>query len=119
MREELAPSPPAKPEVTSIGLIGESGAVVVGRQVLPACEGVFAPLPPNLPAALRAALQEGGITRLYAHQREAIDATLSGDNVLLTTGTASGKSLAYQLPALARQLNDPGATVLALYPTKA
>lgn len=105
--------------MTTTGLIGESDAAVVGRQVLPASQGDFAPLPENLPAALREALDEAGITRLYAHQREAIDAVVGGENVLLTTGTASGKSLAYQLPALARQLSDPAATVLALYPTKA
>jgi DEAD/DEAH box helicase domain-containing protein len=105
--------------MTTVGLITEVGAQVVGRRVLPATEGAFAPLPANLPGALAAALDEAGITRLYVHQREAIDAIGSGENVLLTTGTASGKSLAYQLPALARQLQDPAATVLALYPTKA
>jgi DEAD/DEAH box helicase domain-containing protein len=116
VREGLA-SEPALP--TTTGLIARGGAQVVGRRVLPASEGVFAPLPENLPDALRVALDETGITRLYKHQREAIDAIGSGESVLLTTGTASGKSLAYQLPAIARQLIDPTATMLALYPTKA
>jgi DEAD/DEAH box helicase domain-containing protein len=115
----FAPGPVLADVMTTTELIAVSGAQVAGRQVLPASEGLFAPLPGNLPAALRVALDEAGITRLYAHQREAIDAIGSGENVLLTTGTASGKSLAYQLPALSRQLSDPAATVLALYPTKA
>jgi DEAD/DEAH box helicase domain-containing protein len=105
--------------MTTTELIAESGARVVGCQVLPPSNGVFAPLPPDLPSALATALEAAGITRLYRHQREGIDAIGSGENVLLTTGTASGKSLAYLLPALARQLSDPAATVLALYPTKA
>ncbi|HEX7004315.1 MAG TPA: DEAD/DEAH box helicase [Trueperaceae bacterium] len=100
-------------------LVAPSGAEVVGRQVLPASEGEFASLPEHMPPPLATALHEAGITRLYRHQREAIDAVEAGENVLLTTGTASGKSLAYQLPALAKQLNDPAATVLMLYPTKA
>ena len=102
-----------------MALITEGGAEVVGRQVLPASEAELAPLPTGLPDSLLDALAAAGIDHLYRHQREAIDAIANGESVLLTTGTASGKSLAYQLPALARQLGDPAATMLALYPTKA
>src|SRR5699024_2203011 len=64
-------------------------------------------------------LTGAGITSLHLHQQQAIAANFRGEDVLLTTGTASGKSLAYQIPALTRQLGDPAATALFLYPTEA
>lgn len=99
--------------------LGELGTETVAARSLPPRDGSFAPLPGDLPAPLRAALAEEGIERLYLHQRAAVDAVSAGDDVLITTGTASGKSLAYQLPILAGQLGDPAATALALFPTKA
>jgi len=60
-----------------------------------------------------------GITRLYRHQVEAVDALLGGQDVLLTTGTASGKSLCFQIPILQRLLSDPQATALLVFPLKA
>lgn len=91
----------------------------MGRQILPAAAGESVPLPAGLPEPLKLALQETGVNNLYLHQREAMVATLRGEHVLLTTGTASGKSLAFQVPALGMQLADPQATALVLYPTKA
>ncbi len=100
-------------------VVAALGAELVARRLLPPRDGDFASLPDDLPAPLGRALSEAGVTRLYAHQRAALDAIAAGRDVLLTTGTASGKSLAYQLPILAEQLRDPGATALALFPTKA
>ena len=68
---------------------------------------------------LQRALADTGIARLYAHQAEALDAALSGENVLVSTPTASGKSLVFALPALDGALEGRGATSLFLYPTKA
>lgn len=100
-------------------LINVTGARVVGRETAPATPGESVPLPAGLPEPLKHALAGMGITHLHLHQRDAAAAVARGENVLLTTGTASGKSLAFQLPALGRQLADPAATMLALYPTKA
>ena len=97
----------------------ELGVERIARRELPPRDGAFAPLPDDLPDALRRALAEVGVTRLYRHQRAALDVLEDGRDVLLTSGTASGKSLAYQLPLLAAQLHDPAATAVALYPTKA
>ncbi|MFP4608442.1 MAG: DEAD/DEAH box helicase [Candidatus Aenigmatarchaeota archaeon] len=67
---------------------------------------------------LRERLSQEGI-ELYSHQAETIDEFLCGEDVCLTTGTASGKTLAYAL-CLANILHeDPSSTFLALYPTKA
>ena len=60
-----------------------------------------------------------GITRLYRHQAEAIEALLGEQDVLLTTGTASGKSLCFQIPILQALLADPQATALFVFPMKA
>jgi len=60
-----------------------------------------------------------GIERFYSHQAEAVRALLDGEDVLVTTGAASGKSLCYQVPILEALLKDPGSTALLLFPTKA
>jgi DEAD/DEAH box helicase domain-containing protein len=65
------------------------------------------------------ALRGTGVTRPWRHQRDAAELAWTGHNVVLATGTASGKSLAYQLPVLSTLLNDPKATALYLSPTKA
>jgi DEAD/DEAH box helicase domain-containing protein len=72
-----------------------------------------------VPAELRSALENRGIVAPWEHQAAAAELAWSGRHVVLATGTASGKSLAYQLPALAALLADPRATVLYLSPTKA
>jgi DEAD/DEAH box helicase domain-containing protein len=72
-----------------------------------------------VPAELRAALADQGVVAPWRHQAEAADHAYAGRHVVIATGTASGKSLAYQLPALATLLTDPRATALYLAPTKA
>ncbi len=72
-----------------------------------------------LPRELAQALAATGIERLFTHQAEALDAVRAGDNVLVTTPTASGKSLVFAVPALEAALDGDGATSLFLYPTKA
>ena len=79
----------------------------------------IAPLPDELHRELRAALARQGIEQLYAHQAEAWTATRGGDNVIVTTGTASGKTLAFNLPVLDALATDPKNRALYLYPTKA
>jgi len=64
-------------------------------------------------------LATDGIERLYSHQAEAIDNIREGRDVLIVTGTASGKSLCYQLPLIEMLETDPAGRALLLYPTKA
>ena len=75
--------------------------------------------PKDLDPRLVAAIQRRGIERPYVHQAEAMEAALSGDHVVLSTSTASGKTLAYNGAALNTLLNDPEACALYLFPTKA
>lgn len=75
--------------------------------------------PPDFPPALGAMLRALGVDALYSHQVEAWEAARQGKHLVLTTGTASGKSLAYHLPVLAALITDPQARALYLFPTKA
>jgi DEAD/DEAH box helicase domain-containing protein len=68
---------------------------------------------------LRTRLEERGVAAPWRHQVDAAELARSGRHVVVATGTASGKSLAYQLPALTRLAEDPRACVLYLAPTKA
>jgi DEAD/DEAH box helicase domain-containing protein len=75
-------------------------------------------IPSSLSPALRSALANAGIEELYEHQLEALDAAGKGD-VIVTSGTASGKSLSFNLPVLDALERDTRARALYLYPTKA
>lgn len=86
---------------------------------VPASAGQAVPWPGWVPEPLRAAFVGRGVVAPWQHQAEAADLAYGGQHVIIATGTGSGKSLAYQLPALATLLTDPRATVLYLAPTKA
>ena len=88
-------------------------------EVVPARAGDVAPLPAELDDGLRRVLRARGIERLYGHQADAYGRVRAGDNVVLVTPTASGKTLAYNLPILSHFLRDALATALYLFPTKA
>jgi len=75
-------------------------------------------VPEDLHPSLREALDEAGIEALWSHQGEALEAAREG-SVMVTSGTASGKSLAFNLPVLDTLAHDPRARALYLYPTKA
>ena len=77
-----------------------------------------APFPEDLHPAVADALHGRGVGSLYAHQAEAFEAAREG-HVMVTTATASGKSLAFNLPVLHTLAADPRARALYLYPTKA
>ncbi len=75
-------------------------------------------VPEGLSSDTKQALKRAGIDALYEHQVEALDAA-STSATIVTTGTASGKSLCFQLPTLEALTSDPSARALYLYPTKA
>ena len=77
------------------------------------------PLPNELHAAVSAALERRGISELYHHQAEAWEAAARGEHAIVTTGTASGKTLAFNLPVLDALAREPKDRALYLYPTKA
>ena len=92
---------------------------VTAVRVLPARTAQYAAFPDGISEPLRDVLRARGIQQLYTHQAAAIDHALAGRNVVITTPTASGKTLCYNAPVLSTVLNDPSARALYLFPTKA
>src|SRR4051812_24968241 len=86
---------------------------------VPERDAVWADFPPGLDPRLVATLRRQGYDRLYSHQRAATEAALRGENLVVVTPTASGKTLCYNLPVLHTILQDPTARALYLFPTKA
>ncbi len=86
---------------------------------LPARPARYAPWPQGLTSEVIEAVRAGGIDQLFTHQALAIEAALRGESVAVVTGTASGKTLCYNLPVLDALLRDPTARALYLFPTKA
>src|SRR5262245_32315178 len=95
------------------------GARLVHAAELPATAARFGVLDPPLPAPLAEALARGGVARLWSHQAEAIAAVRRGEDVLVTTPTASGKSLVFQVPPLEEALAGGPGRALFLFPLKA
>jgi DEAD/DEAH box helicase domain-containing protein len=85
----------------------------------PARTARLVPLPEDLEPRVRDALAAAGITELFTHQAEAWEAAARGEHLIVTTGTASGKTLAFNLPILDALAREPKLRALYLYPTKA
>jgi DEAD/DEAH box helicase domain-containing protein len=92
------------------------GEEIAHVTTLAAAEARTVPLPDELEPRLREALP---VSELYLHQRAAWDAARSGGHLILATGTASGKSLGFNLPVLDAIAREPKVRALYLYPTKA
>lgn len=86
---------------------------------MPARRAVYGQLTHALSPGLAGALAQIGATRLYSHQAQAVNAALQGRHVIVATGTASGKTLCYNIPVLEAILSDPQSRALYLFPTKA
>ncbi|MFQ5631616.1 MAG: DEAD/DEAH box helicase, partial [bacterium] len=85
----------------------------------PAREARFDAFPQNMSPVLQKALEARGIRKLFTHQAQAVEQILSGENVIIVTPTASGKTLCYNIPIINKMLDDPEARALYLFPTKA
>jgi DEAD/DEAH box helicase domain-containing protein len=92
---------------------------VVHHEVIPAREPSYADMPAWLDQRIVKGLATRGIDRLYTHQAEAMNAIHAGEDVVVVTPTASGKTLCYALPTLQSIAQDPAARGLFLFPTKA
>jgi DEAD/DEAH box helicase domain-containing protein len=95
------------------------GPDVVHVATLPGRAAAHAPTERPLPAPLLEALGDLGIPALFTHQAEAIDRARRGEDVLIVTPTASGKSLVYLIPTFERAMARPGSRALYLFPYKA
>ncbi|MGB9812492.1 MAG: DEAD/DEAH box helicase [Thermovenabulum sp.] len=88
-------------------------------KVIPSRKGEYVPFPDCIDKRLVNVLLDKGIKSLYSHQRKAIDEVMKGNNVVVVTPTASGKTLCYNIPVLNEVLRDANSRALFLFPTKA
>lgn len=88
-------------------------------ETIPARPARLAAFPPEIDARIPAMLRERGVHSLYTHQRQAMDAVLRGENIVVVTPTASGKTMCYNLPVLNSILQNEDTRALYLFPTKA
>ena len=86
---------------------------------IPAREADYADPKTPAPEALISLLRRQNIHQLYSHQAAAIDAIVDGKDVVIVTGTASGKTLCYNVPVVSTLLEDPSARAMYVFPTKA
>jgi DEAD/DEAH box helicase domain-containing protein len=82
-------------------------------------EAQYGELSEPLPPELADALQKSGISRLYTHQVDAIEVLRAGKNVVIETGTASGKTLCYNIPVIEELIKHPESSALYIFPMKA
>ena len=125
----VAPFVPSEPPVPAVAvpgrITGPAGILAAGarggrltyRTDLPGRTGQHAPWPDWVPTELVSALAATGVSQPWQHQAEAAQLARSGQSVIISTGTASGKSLGYLLPALTSVMN--GGTALYIAPTRA
>ena len=97
---------------------GRANGRLVAESLEAGAEPRMVEIPGWIAPELNAALLGSGISALYSHQLEAIEAAREG-NVVVTSGTASGKSLSFNLPVLDELARDDRRRALYLYPTKA
>jgi DEAD/DEAH box helicase domain-containing protein len=101
-----------------LALGGEEGQAVHVHEIPPRDPRIASPKAP-LSDAMREALGRMGIGDLYTHQARALDLIRDGKDVVIVTGTASGKTLCYNIPVLETIATHPDARALYLFPTKA
>ncbi|MCU0611141.1 MAG: DEAD/DEAH box helicase [Candidatus Eisenbacteria bacterium] len=98
---------------------GPLGANITAWRQLPAHDAEYVSWPDTLAPAVREAYEARGIDRPYTHQTEVYDLVRQGRDVVVTTPTASGKTLCYNLPVLDSIVKDPSSRAIYLFPTKA
>uniref|UniRef100_J3L8W3 DEAD/DEAH-box helicase domain-containing protein n=1 Tax=Oryza brachyantha TaxID=4533 RepID=J3L8W3_ORYBR len=98
--------------------LGKHGQITHVEEI-PGREATFAELPAHLSSSMRDALRSIGVTRLYAHQAQAVQSAVSGEHIVVSTSTSSGKSLCYNIPVLESISQSAAPCALYIFPTKA
>nr|XP_048319856.1 uncharacterized ATP-dependent helicase YprA isoform X5 [Ziziphus jujuba var. spinosa] len=95
------------------------GSKIVHVEDIDARKANYTEIPKEISQNMISALKDFGVSKLYSHQAESIQASLAGKNVVVATMTSSGKSLCYNLPVLELLSQNLLACALYLFPTKA
>ncbi|MBD0386623.1 MAG: DEAD/DEAH box helicase [Nostoc sp. C3-bin3] len=107
------------PQVAFQSVAQELIANITAVDIKNASQGIIHPIPEDLPPALRLALHNNGIDKIYSHQLEALTKLRAGFDLSITTPTASGKTLCYNLAILESCIKQPQTTALYIFPLKA
>lgn len=97
----------------------EDNKLIIYTKEIPAKKGQYCDIPKQMDEAIVSFLKNKGIERLYVHQGEMFSLAWEGANVVITTSTASGKTLSFLLPVLQKLMDNPGSRAIFVYPTKA
>ena len=92
---------------------------IIYKKTIPARSPEYAEFPKSLHPDIQDFLSGQNIKSLYTHQAEAFSHAMTGENIVITTPTASGKSLCFYLPVVQEILKDPVTRAIFIYPTKA
>lgn len=92
---------------------------IIYEKTIPAHPALYDDFPENLLPELAEYLRERGIEKLYCHQVEMFEKVTAGKHVVITTSTASGKTLSFLLPVVQEILKNPLTRAIFIYPTKA
>ncbi|BCN31630.1 DEAD/DEAH box helicase [Anaeromicropila herbilytica] len=93
--------------------------LIIYNKTIPARQAQYANFPDSLSKELAEYLTEREIHQLYSHQAEMFEKAMEKHNIVITTSTASGKTLSFLLPVLQEILSNPLARAIFIYPTKA
>lgn len=93
--------------------------LIIYNKLIPSREAEYVEYPNKLSGDLSDYLATSGIKSLYCHQAEMFTKAIEGKNVVITTSTASGKTLSFILPVIQEILENPLARAIFIYPTKA
>lgn len=93
--------------------------LIIYNKTIPKREAKYLDFPSTLSEELCGYLSQKGITKLYCHQAEMFEKAMDHNNIVITTSTASGKTLSFLLPVIQEILSNPLARAIFIYPTKA
>ena len=93
--------------------------LIIYNKTMPKREAAYVDYPSNLSEELCEYLSQKGIDKLYSHQAEMFEKAMDRNNIVITTSTASGKTLSFLLPVIQEILSNPLARAIFIYPTKA
>ena len=92
---------------------------IIYKKIIPEKTPIYADFPPDLHPDIQSFLAKQNIQSLYIHQAETFCEAVNGKNIVITTPTASGKSLCFYLPVIQEILQNPVTRAIFVYPTKA
>lgn len=93
--------------------------LIIYSKIVSKREAKYVDFPENLSQGLVSYLMQNGVNQLYCHQAEMFEKAIEKNNIVITTSTASGKTLSFLLPVLQEILANPLARAIFIYPTKA